>query len=115
MAMLKAVWAAIVAFFGPKGAGGYLLKELAKHAASEAVQMLKDDDIGRKAIMYVKELHNRTDIDNFQKAAEFNKRLGAYCLKLGKHVGESTLNLLRELAVATFKAERAAAQITEQK
>ena len=103
MAVFSTIWAFIKSFFTASGAGGLLLKLLAKYAAKEVIQMLKDDDIAKKAIAYVKELNGRTDIDNIQKAKEFNKRLGAYLLKIGKKAGEATLNLLRELAVNAVK------------
>ena len=105
MAVFTAIWTFVKGLFVSNGLGGVLLKQLGMHAGCEAVKLLKNDDIGTKAIAFVKELHNRTDINGVQKAAEFNKRLGAYCLKVGLTVSTSTLNLMREMAYQIVTAQ----------
>ena len=109
MGVLKAIWNWIKAFFGSNGEGGILLKQIAQNAGSEAAQAIKDNDLGKKALEFVKELNERKDITNKEKAEIFNAKLKEYALKAKKTIGEATINLLRELAVAAIKSAAAAA------
>lgn len=103
--MLAALWAWFVGLF-TKEKIGILFLLLFKSGISAVAAQISDLNLQRKALEYVKELAKRDDLDNFQKAKEFNKKMAEYGLKLGKVLCESVINCLRELAVNALKAER---------
>jgi len=45
-------------------------------------------------------------LTNKEKAAEFNKKMLEWALKLGKKLSENAINCLREMAVASLKVEK---------
>lgn len=103
--MLAALWSWFVGLF-TKEKIGILFLLLFKSGMSAVATQIADLDLQRKALEYVRGLAKREDLDNFQKAKEFNKKMAEYGLMLGKTLCESVINCLRELAVNALKAER---------
>lgn len=89
----------------PKSKLGILLSILFSKAGSTILKDIFNPDNQKKAYNFVKDLHNRTDLSNKDKAKEFNKMMIEQLKIEGKHVGESVINCLRELAVNAVKTE----------
>lgn len=89
----------------PKSKLGILLSILFSKASSVVIKDILDPENQKKAYEFVKDLHNRTDISNKEKAKEFNKMMIRQLKKEGKEVCESVINCLRELAVNAIKTE----------
>ena len=98
------MWTAIVRFFS-KSILGDLFVRLLKNTSSTIFKMLMDKENNRKAYEFVKELNDRTDLTNSEKAKEFNKQMLAWAKSAGRELAESVVNCLREFAVNTIKAE----------
>jgi hypothetical protein len=103
--MFTTFWTWFIGLF-PREKIGVLFLVLFKSGMSTVAAQIADLDLQRKALEYVRELAKREDLDNFQKAKEFNKKMAEYGLMLGKALCESVINCLRELAVNALKAER---------
>lgn len=103
--MLSALWAWFVGLF-TKEKVGILFLLLFKSGMSAVATQIADQNLQRKALDYVRKLSRREDIDNIQKAKEFNKKMAEYGALIGKTLCESVINCLRELAVNALKAER---------
>ena len=102
--MLSALWTWFIGLF-TKERIGILFLLLFKSGASAVAEQIADLDLQRKALEFVKELAKRDDLTTAAKAQLFNKRLAEYAKTLGKTLGESVINCLRELAVNALKAE----------
>ncbi len=89
----------------PKSKLGILLSILFSKASSTVIKDIMDPDNQKKAYEFVKELHNRTDISNKEKAKEFNKMMIEQFKIEGKNVCDSVINCLRELAINAIKTE----------
>jgi len=83
---------------------GFLLTKIFSNVTSSIAKDIASELYNRKALQYVKELSGRTDLNGFQKAAEFNKRFLQWLSLSGRILAESTINLLREMAVAYYKS-----------
>ena len=105
MAILSALWAWFLGLF-TKEKIGILFILLFKAGASAVAAEIADINLQQKALDFVRELAARDDLSNAEKAKLFNQKLGEYALKIGKTIGESVINCLRELAVNALKAER---------
>lgn len=102
--MLAAIWAWFVGLF-TKERVGVLFLLLFKAGTSAVASQIANLELQKKAFEFVKELHNRADINNIEKARIFNEKMLAYGKILGKTLGESVINCLRELAVNALKAQ----------
>lgn len=105
MAILSSLWAWFLGLF-TKEKIGILFLLLFKSGASAIASQIADLDLQRKALEFVRELANRSDLSSSEKAALFNKKLKEYAAMFGKVLCESVINCLRELAVNALKAER---------
>ena len=85
---------------------GILVKLLFAKAASALFADILDPKIQKAAYEFVKELNQRDDIDNKEKARIFNEKLLEFAKKEGKNIRDSVLNFLREWAVNLVKAEK---------
>lgn len=103
--MLKAVWNWFLGLF-TKEKIGILFKLLFKSGVSVIAQAIADRQLQQKALDYARELSQRKELSSTDRAAEFNKKMAAYGTQIGKGIGESVINCLRELAVNALKAER---------
>ena len=103
--MFAAIWAWFVGLF-TKEKVGILFVLLFKAGVSAVAQQIADQQLQKKAFEFVKELAQRTDISNKEKAAKFNQKMLEYGKKLGKTLCESVINCLRELAVNALKSQR---------
>jgi len=99
------MWHSICAWFVAKFAGtlGIILTKIFSNAGSLIAKDLANELYNRKALQFVKELASRDDLTGLQKAAEFNKKFLQWLSISGKVLATSTINLLREMAVAYFK------------
>ena len=86
---------------------GVLVRLLLINTGSLVAKDILNPENQKKALEFVKELHNREDLTNKEKAAEFNKKMLDFAKKSGKVLGESVINCLREFAVNAFKVELA--------
>ena len=102
--MLSALWAWFIGFFS-KEKIGILFTLLFKAGTSAVAAEIANLDLQRKALEFVRELARDNTLTNAQKAKVFNEKLLEYGKKLGKTLGESVINCLRELAVNALKAE----------
>lgn len=103
--MLSTLWAWFVGLFTAEKVG-ILFLLLFRSGASAVAQYIADNDLQEKAYEFVKELAKRDDLTNGEKAKVFNKKMYEYGKKIGKVLGDSVLNCLRELAVNAIKAEK---------
>lgn len=102
--MLAQLWAWFVGLF-TKEKVGVLFVLLFQAGTSAIAKEIADKDLHRKALEFVRELAKREDLTNGKKAMLFNEKMLAYGKKLGKVLGESVINCLRELAVNALKAQ----------
>lgn len=102
--MWAALWAWFVGLF-TKERIGILFVLLFKSGASAIAQYIADNNLQKKAYEFVKELAQRDDLSNGEKAKIFNEKMLEYGKKIGKVLGESVINCLRELAVNALKAQ----------
>lgn len=102
--MLSALWTWFIGLF-TKERIGILFLLLFKSGISAVAAQIADLDLQRKALEFVRELAKRQDLTNLQKAQKFNEKMLQYGKMLGKTLGESVINCLRELAVNALKAE----------
>ena len=102
--MLSALWAWFVGLF-TKEKIGILFLLLFKSGASAIAQYIADNDLQNKAYEFVKELASNDKMTNAEKAQAFNEKMLEYGKKVGKVLGESVINCLRELAVNALKAQ----------
>lgn len=103
--MIAALWAWFVGLF-TKEKIGILFVMLFKAGMSAVAAQIADLDLQKKAYEFVKELAQREDLTNKQKAVIFNEKMLEYGKKLGKTLCDSVINCLRELAVNALKAQR---------
>lgn len=103
--MLAALWAWFVSLFTVEKIG-ILFLLLFKSGASAIASYIADKKLQQKALDFVRELAGRDDLTNGEKARRFNEKMLAYGKTLGKVLGDSVINCLRELAVNALKAER---------
>ena len=103
--MLAALWHWFIGLFS-KEKIGILFVLLFKAGASAVAEQIADLKLQKKALEFVKELAQRNDITNVEKATIFNQKLFEYGKLLGKTLCESVINCLRELAVNALKAQR---------
>lgn len=85
---------------------GILVKLLFAKAASALFADILDPKTQKVAYEFVKELNQRDDIDNKEKAKIFNEKMLEFAKKEGKKMRDSVLNFLREWAVNSIKAEK---------
>lgn len=83
-----------------------MVRTLLIGAATTIGKEIFDTENQKVALDFVKELQQRTDLTNKEKAAEFNKKMLEWALKLGKKLSENAINCLREMAVASLKVEK---------
>ena len=102
--MLSALWAWFVGLF-TKEKIDILFLLLFKSGASAIAQYIADNDLQDKAYEFVKELASNDKMTNAEKAQAFNEKMLEYGKKMGKVLGESVINCLRELAVNALKAQ----------
>ena len=103
--MIAALWAWFVGLF-TKEKIGILFVMLFKAGISAVAAQIADLELQKKAYEFVKELAQREDLTNKQKAVIFNEKMLEYGKKLGKTLCDSVINCLRELAVNALKAQR---------
>ncbi len=103
--MLTALWAWFIGLF-TKEKIGILFVMLFKAGMSAVAMQIADLELQKKAYEFVKELAQREDLTNKQKAVIFNEKMLEYGKKLGKTLCDSVINCLRELAVNALKAQR---------
>lgn len=102
--MFSLLWKYILSFFTADKIGVLVRTLLIKSTKIVATDIL-DPTNQAKAYEFVKELNQRTDINNLQKAVIFNKKMLEWSIKEGRKLGENTINCLREFAVAALKRE----------
>lgn len=102
--MLAALWSWFVGLFTAERVG-ILFILLFKNGISAIAKEIADNDLQRKALEFVRELAKREDLTNGKKAMLFNEKMFEYGKKMGKVLGESVINCLRELAVNALKAQ----------
>lgn len=102
--MLAQLWSWFIGLFTAERIG-ILFILLFKSGLSAVAKDIADNDLQRKALEFVRELALREDLTNGKKAMLFNEKMLAYGKKLGKVLGESVINCLRELAVNALKAQ----------
>ena len=83
---------------------GLLLQIMLAKAAVAGIKEILDPDNQKKAYDFVKELKD-SDMSNSEKAKAFNKKLVKWAESVGKVMGESVINCLRDMAVNAVKAE----------
>ena len=103
MNILKKIWEWLKSIFSKDESKSALLKVLMEGIDDHSLDVIKDPDLGKKAIQFVKELNKRDDLTGKEKAAIFNEKLFDYAKKVGKVVHAVAINLLRELAVTAVK------------
>ena len=106
--MFKKFWNWFINLFkksGGKDLVSQLVENIGSNDGKTDLGSIVDPNIGEKAIEYVKELNERTDMTGAEKAAEFNKKLASWALKtFGKVLSTALINLVREIAVNLVKA-----------
>lgn len=102
--MLEQLWSWFVGLFTVERVG-ILFVLLFKSGASAIGKEIADKNLHSKALSFVRELALRDDLTNAEKAKIFNEKMIAYAKTLGKVLGESVVNCLRELAVNALKAQ----------
>ena len=110
--MFTAILAWIKGLFTAKKLG-IILAIFAKNAASVMVKEIMDPVNQQKAYDFVKQLKDRTDLSNHEKAEVFNLKMLDWAKKIGKKLSDNMLNCLREMAVAALKAEQPCADTKE--
>lgn len=103
MNILKKIWEWLKSIFSKDESKSALLKVLMEGIDDPSLDVIKDPDLGKKAIQFVKELNKRDDLTGKEKADIFNEKLFDYAKKVGKVVHAVAINLLRELAVTAVK------------
>ena len=103
--MLTTLWAWLIGLF-TKEKIGILFMLLFKSGVSAIATEIANSALQDKAYEFVKELADRTDINNAEKARIFNQKMLEYGKKMGKVLHDSVINCLRELAVNALKAQR---------
>lgn len=103
MNILKKIWEWLKSIFSKDESKSALLKVLMEGIDDPSLDVIKDPDLGKKAIQFVKELNKREDLTGKEKADIFNEKLFDYAKKVGKVVHAVAINLLRELAVTAVK------------
>ena len=83
---------------------GLLLQIMLAKAAVAGIKEILDPENQKKAYDFVKELI-ASDMSNSEKAKAFNKKMVKWAESVGKVMGESVINCLREMAVNAVKAE----------
>ena len=84
---------------------GELLTKLLSNAASTIYKVVTDKEMTHMAYEFAKELSQQSDMDAKEKATEFNKLMLSWAKSVGKELKDSTLNCIREFAVAVIKSE----------
>lgn len=102
-ALLKKLWDWLKSIFTTDESKSALLKVLMEGIDDPALDIIKDPDLGKKAIQFVKELNKREDLTGKEKAEIFNAKLHEYAKAVGKVLSSVALNLLRELSVMSVK------------
>ena len=102
--MLSALWSWLLGLF-TKERIGILFLLLFKNGISIVASQIFDLGLQRKALEFVRDLARQDDLTNAEKARIFNEKLAEYAKKMGKTIGESVINCLRELAVNALKAQ----------
>ena len=101
--LLKKLWGWLKSIFTTDESKSALLKVLMEGIDDPALDIIKDPDLGKKAIQFVKELNKREDLTGKEKAEIFNAKLYEYAKAVGKVIGSVALNLLRELTVTAVR------------
>lgn len=101
--LLKKIWEWLKNIFTKDESKSALLKVLMEGIDDPSLDVIKDPELGKKAIQFVKELNKREDLTGKEKAEIFNAKLHEYAKAVGKVIGSVALNLLRELAVTAVK------------
>jgi len=101
--LLKKIWTWLKELFSRDDSQSALLKVLMEGLSGDDLDVIKDKELGAKAIQFVKELNERTDLPGSEKAKIFNEKMLAYLKKVGKVVAVFAINLLRELAYMAVK------------
>ena len=101
--LLKKLWEWLKSVFTTDASKSALLKVLMEGIDDPSLDAIKDPDLGKKAIQFVKELNERKDLTGKEKAEIFNAKLYEYAKTIGKVIGSVALNLLRELAVTAVR------------
>ena len=84
---------------------GILLKKFIKNASQNLSNEFLNSENQQKAYEYAKELFNNKEMSGSEKAKEFNRKMKEWASKCGKIIGDSMINLLREIAVDVIKNE----------
>lgn len=101
--LLKKLWNWLKSIFTTDESKSALLKALMEGIDDPSLDIIKDPDLGKKAIQFVKELDDRKDLTGKEKAEIFNAKLRDYAKVVGKVISVVALNLLRELAVSAVR------------
>ena len=112
--MLAKIWSWIKKLF-TKEFVGTILSKLIENAKTKITEEILNAENQEAAFNFVKELNADTTLSTEEKAKKFNEQLLAWAKSLGKTLSSSTINCLRELAVAAFKAEAETIFTTSQK
>ena len=102
--MLAQLWSWFVGLFTVDRVG-ILFVLLFKSGVSAIGKEIADKNLHRKALAFVRELALQDDLTNAEKEKIFNEKMISYSKSLGKVLGESVVNCLRELAVNALKAQ----------
>lgn len=102
--MFTLLWKWLVSIFTTDKIG-VLVRLLLLGASKAVIKDLSNTENQRKAYEFVKELNQRTDLTNSEKAALFNEKFLAWAKAGGKAIALSIVNCLREMAVNALKAE----------
>ena len=84
---------------------GCILAVFAKKAAAAAVKQIMDPENQRKAYELVKKLITRKDMTSKEKAEVFSLQMLDWSQTYARNLSDSSINCLREMALAAAKAE----------
>ncbi len=102
--MFALLWKWLVSIFTTDKIG-ILVRLLLLGAGKAVVKDLSNTENQKKAYEFVKELNQKTDLTNSEKAALFNEKFLVWTKAGGKAIAISVVNCLREMAVNALKAE----------
>lgn len=98
---MKTLWKWICSFFTKENLG-VIWRVLFNSAKTTALNIIHDAEVQRKAFDIAKSMLN-SDISSEDKRQRFDSLMIEQLNKMGKEVGSSTLNTIRELAVEAVK------------
>ena len=84
---------------------GLVVRIILSQAGKAILRSLLDAGNQKVAYQFVKELHQRDDLTNEEKRKLFNQKFAMWAAAGGKQIKESTVNCLREMALAALKAQ----------